>query len=165
MRPPRYLPLPLGRHAEARQPGAHYRIEAIAIARAIRREVAHSRVAMMPGPESRLLVVVRRSSASRREAPAGDCGFVGEQSPRLVRLLVVRCASPRGAAGDACLRPTAGAVSVPLEDPWVSRGDRNIRLRAGSLKDRPRRLMGARRSARTVCLVWLRLAAGVTFPR
>jgi hypothetical protein len=35
------------------------------------------------------------------------------------RLLVVRCESPRGAAGDTCLRPTAGAVSVPLEDPLV----------------------------------------------
>jgi hypothetical protein len=45
--------------------------------------------------------------------------------------LLVRSESPSGAAGDACLRPTAGAVSVPLED---RRPGRRLEPRGGSVR-------------------------------
>ena len=49
---------------ESERARRRYRIEAHAIARAIPRQLAQSRVAMAPAPAPRLLVVVRSGSAA-----------------------------------------------------------------------------------------------------
>jgi hypothetical protein len=101
------------------------------------------RALSMPTPECRnhAKAIARGSRATAAELDLGSAGGASallqkeerraSQSCAVGRLLLVRSESPRGAAGDACLRPTAGAVSVPLED---RRPGRRLEPRGGSVR-------------------------------
>ena len=120
------------------RPAPRCRVEAHAIARAIPRRLAQSRVATSPGPASRLLVVVRLSSERARQAVRHDCSFAKKPASPRAFLVVVeavaqtvegvasvgrRLMGPRNVGGRARRCDLGGAVQAPTAaslDPPLS---------------------------------------------